>query len=401
MLEGQEQGDHQHNKMGVYELMEGKEVNGRGVWQLTGGEEYVWFVYYNSKKQWTISDWPNMEVGKATGRLSVASTAFTPDQITETWQVTKRWRGGEIGGEVEDGDDESVLIVDAPKVRTRLYSAEEKHAAAERLEQAMAAARDIRVEGQQKGWLFGMGDHHHNLMGVYELVEGKQVNGRGVWQMAGGQECFIYYGSTKQWFIDNRARMEVGKGGGWMKVASTALTPDQITETWKVTPGPDKAWVVALKMTVRVYFAEEKRAAAKRLEQERQWRLEQEWQWGARDIRVEGLQWSDHQYHRMGVYELMEGKEVNGRGVWECKGWVWSGFMYYGTKQWLISDRENMEAGKDAGFMCVASTALTPEQITETWQVHPVDTWVDVPKVRARRARSVEEEYGKQQHSML
>jgi hypothetical protein len=52
----------------------------------------------------------------------------------------------------------------------------------------MAAARqckDIVLEGQQQG------DHNAGLMGVYELMEGKEVNGRGAWQMAGGEEYFM------------------------------------------------------------------------------------------------------------------------------------------------------------------------------------------------------------------
>jgi hypothetical protein len=73
-------------------------------------------------------------------------------------------------------------------------------------------------------------------MGVYKLMEGKEVNGRGVWQMAGGQEYFMYYGSNKEWVIGNRECMEAGEAAGWMIVASAALTPDQVTETWKVTP---------------------------------------------------------------------------------------------------------------------------------------------------------------------
>ena len=59
-----------------------------------------------------------------------------------------------------------------------MCSAEEKRAAAEKLEQerqqAMAAARqctDILLEGQQQG------DHQHGSMGMYELMEGKEVNG--------------------------------------------------------------------------------------------------------------------------------------------------------------------------------------------------------------------------------
>ena len=105
-------------------------------------------------------------------------------------------------------------------------------------------------------------------MGVYELVEGKEVNGRGVWQMAGGQEYFMYYSSDKEWYISHREAMEAGENAGWMGVASTALTPDQVTETWKV--GDGTAFVDAPKVRARMCSAEEKRAAAERLEQERQ-----------------------------------------------------------------------------------------------------------------------------------
>jgi hypothetical protein len=84
-------------------------------------------------------------------------------------------------------------------------------------------------------------------MGMYELMEGKEVNGRGVWQMAGGQECFMYYASNKKWTICyDRVAMEAGKDGGAMYVA---LTPDQVTETWKVY---GTAWVDAPKVRTRM-----------------------------------------------------------------------------------------------------------------------------------------------------
>jgi hypothetical protein len=164
-------------------------------------------------------------------------------------------------------------------------------------------------------------------MGVYELMEGKVVNGRGVWQMAGGQEYFMYYGSRpgnffgsiKKWYISDRADMEAEtevakkeaeaakkepaakeaaaneawdakmnmtdaeraararrkkaaknevEAHWWMKVASTALTPDQIAKTWQVNGGTAKA--DAPKVRARMCSAEEKRAAAEKLEQERQ-----------------------------------------------------------------------------------------------------------------------------------
>jgi hypothetical protein len=241
--------------MGMYELMEGKEVNGRGVWQIAGGKG--WFMYYGSTKEWYISGKrAKMEAGKASGWMRVASTALTPDQITETWQVY---------------DIVAKAFVDAPKVRARMCSVEEKQ------------CTDILLEGQQQG------DHQHDCMGMYELMEGKKVNGRGVWQMAGGMEYFMYYGSRpgnyfgsiKKWTIGGRASMEAGKGTECgMRVASTALTPDQITKTWQVFDDdeenwvllgdPHKCWVDAPKVRARMYSAEQKRAAAEKLEQERQ-----------------------------------------------------------------------------------------------------------------------------------
>jgi hypothetical protein len=102
---------------------------------------------------------------------------------------------------------------------------------------------DILLEGQQQG--------DYRLMGVYELMEGKEVNGRGVWQRAGGQEYFMYYDGNEQWFIcSGREAMEAGEAAGAMRVASTALTPDQATETWQVAPGDGK-WYDAPKVRAR------------------------------------------------------------------------------------------------------------------------------------------------------
>jgi hypothetical protein len=64
--------------------------------------------------------------------------------------------------------------------------------------------------------------------------------------------------------------------------------------------------------------------------------------------------------------------------------------MYYSSnKEWAISNsnREYMEAGEAVGWLKATSTALTPDQTTETWQVSPSngEGWLDVPKVRVRR----------------
>jgi hypothetical protein len=108
----------------------------------------------------------------------------------------------------------------------------------------------------------------HDLMRVYKLMEGKEVNGRGVWQMARGQEYFMYYSSDEAWYIGRRASMEAGEGAGYMYVASSAPTPDQVTETWRVHDGT--ASVDAPNVRACMCHAEEKRAAAEKLEQERQ-----------------------------------------------------------------------------------------------------------------------------------
>jgi hypothetical protein len=114
-LEGQEEGDPMQASIGVYELVEEKEVNARGVWKATG-KVLEWFMYYGSNKQWVIcTGRDTMEAGEAAGWMYVASTALTPDKITETWQG---WDGK--------------ANVDAPKVRARVYTAEEARAEAER-----------------------------------------------------------------------------------------------------------------------------------------------------------------------------------------------------------------------------------------------------------------------------
>jgi hypothetical protein len=103
-------------------------------------------------------------------------------------------------------------------------------------------AKTFLLEGQQPG------DPKHGMMGVYELVEGKEVSGRGVWKI-GGKDYFMYYASNNNWFVGSRENMEAGGAIGWMSVASTALTPDTITEMWQVCDG---GWIDAGKITTRI-----------------------------------------------------------------------------------------------------------------------------------------------------
>jgi hypothetical protein len=72
--------------------------------------------------------------------------------------------------------------------------------------------------------------------------------------------------------------------------------------------------------------------------------------------------------------------------VWKQTGEGWFMFKAGSNKQWFIHDREHMEAGTNAGWLCVDSTALMPDKITEGWKVWDGAKHVDAPKVRARLA---------------
>jgi hypothetical protein len=61
----------------------------------------------------------------------------------------------------------------------------------------------------------------------------------------------MYYASNKEWFINDWASMEAGMARGCMYVASTALTPDQVTETWRVDDGTATGWLDAPKVKTR------------------------------------------------------------------------------------------------------------------------------------------------------
>jgi hypothetical protein len=218
VLQGLEEGEAMLGLMGVYERVESREVDGRGVWQAVGGINRFLY-YYSSREEWVVSDRKHMEAGKGNGSIYVRSTAATPDQITEQWKVY-------------DG----TASANAPKLRVRVCSSVEKHVAEQRVEQestlAQAQARQARrlvVEGLE--------DDIDNLMGVYKLMEGKVVSGRAVWQKQdGAKEWFLYYSSGSDWLVSTREHMEVGSNFSYMALSTTALTPDQTrpSDVWEV-----------------------------------------------------------------------------------------------------------------------------------------------------------------------
>jgi outer membrane receptor for monomeric catechols len=206
----------------------------------------------------------------------------------------------------------------------------------------------------------------------------------GVWQAVGGMGLFLHYHSSKKaWTVSSRESMEAGNGKSVMRVKSTAATPDQITEQWKVHDGTD-CWVNAPNLRARVCSSVEKHAAEQRVEQEQVQALKQAHE--SCRLVVEGL--ANDQNQVMGAYELMERKVVSGRAVWQKQGGDEETFLYYSShSNWCFSDREDMETGRPTSFMKLVSAALTPDQTrsSEVWQVDDGTQWVANPEVQVRR----------------
>jgi hypothetical protein len=239
----------------------------------------------------------------------------------------------------------------------------------------------VVLEGQEEG------EARHELMGVYERVEDKEVNGRGVWQAGGGIGRFLFYSQHEMWMVSDREDMEADNGMGFMYVNSSTTTPDQITEQWKAS---DKtAFVNAPKVRVRVCSSVEKHAAEQRVVQQEEQAMVQAQL--SRQLVVEGV--ANDREQIMGAYELMEGKVVNRRAVWQKgRGFVAERFLYYSsTNTWVVASRQNMEAGSRNCVMTLTTTALTPDQTrpSDVWRVGDAAGFVDAPEVRVQRITGI------------
>jgi hypothetical protein len=230
VLEGQEEGEAQFGKMGVYERLEDIQRNGRGVWQALGGIGRFLY-YYSNEEQWMVSSRESMEAGDGSGYVGAESTAATPDQVSEQWEV---------------GDD-STGWQNVPKMRVRVCSSVEKHEAEQRVEEEQAQAIS---QAQQQLVLGGMGG---DIPGVYELVKGKVVNGRAVWQHSGCEDTFVYYSNSNDWFVSQRVHMENDSAKFYMRIATAALTPDQAlsSELWQVYDGTKMVEAAEVRFSTR------------------------------------------------------------------------------------------------------------------------------------------------------
>jgi hypothetical protein len=241
----------------------------------------------------------------------------------------------------------------------------------------------VVLEGQEEGEM-----QNDRRMGVYERIEGKLIGGRGVWQAVGGVDLFLHYYKGwdyyKGWIVGNRKNMEACNGQSGLGVNSPAPTPDQIIEKWKAHVGT--SWVKVPNLRVRVCSSVEKHAAEQRVEQQQEQALEQAQL--LRRLVVEGL--ANDRYHTMGIYELIEGKVVNRRAVWQKQGGAKERFLYYASSnKWYVSKMERMETGCSKGFIKLATTALTPDQTrpSNVWSVLGAagGGWKDAPEVQVQR----------------
>jgi hypothetical protein len=160
------------------------------------------------------------------------------------------------------------------------------------------------------------------------------------------------------------------------------MTPDGITEQWEVYDRTSETWQDAPKIATRVcteYERQEMLLQAKEVAEA-----------NARDARIvllSGQEADDVQHRLMGAYELMEGKLVGGRCVWRRGEAGSEAFLFHATGEWWIdNDEAKMESGQAFGWMHVTSNAMTPDGITEQWEVYDrtSETWQAAPKIATR-----------------
>eukprot|EP00747_Dinoflagellata_sp_TGD_P184766 gnl/TRDRNA2_/TRDRNA2_40706_c0_seq1.p1 gnl/TRDRNA2_/TRDRNA2_40706_c0~~gnl/TRDRNA2_/TRDRNA2_40706_c0_seq1.p1 ORF type:complete len:566 (+),score=104.32 gnl/TRDRNA2_/TRDRNA2_40706_c0_seq1:34-1731(+) len=239
---------------------------------------------------------------------------------------------------------------------------------------------DVLIEGNQPC------EPQADCMGVYELQD-RVVNGRPVYQQQSEADLYLYYASTDKWYISDGEDMRSGRARGWCQVVSQAARPDQISEEWTVWDSTTRSWESAPRVKCRqMNEAIRRELAAKQQVQEAEARRQAQ-QVG--DIVVEGQALDELQADCMGAYELQE-QVVNGRPVYRQQGGA-DMYLFYASRgcKWCISDGEDMWAGRPKGWCYVVSQALTPDQITEQWEVVADDGgseayWRPAPHLRAR-----------------
>jgi hypothetical protein len=255
--------------MGVYEVMEGRVVNGRAVWQQKhGGYGYMFIgtrtlmirdtVTVPHARFWWIGSKEQMERGEGGGIMAVraahsrephhqtpvhgqwgeaawyarngpdvqsqrSSSASQTDALNNPEMCTvedykvlglldssdPRWLSHECDHDIMQ---QKKSFYKAPKLSISAITEAELQALAVEDERAMMEAEErkcVVVQG------LAQGHRHYDKMGQYVLVAGQVVNGRGVWQQqrnSGRRSTallpgheFFLYYSSKKWLISDHA----------------------------------------------------------------------------------------------------------------------------------------------------------------------------------------------------
>jgi hypothetical protein len=90
-----------------------------------------------------------------------------------------------------------------------------------------------RAIGQSKAQkhlrIGGLEDAHplYEHSGIYELMDNKEVNGRGVWQKQGEEKFLFYALDSRRWHVCcTEANLERGRSQGWLRSAPNCIESD-------------------------------------------------------------------------------------------------------------------------------------------------------------------------------
>ena len=375
VFEGQRAGEPGAECMGGFALTKPlKMVNRRAVWKAVDGKDQ--FVYVGSDGRWFINRRAGMAEGLAAGWVSAAVAepdALTPEQVEGGWQVGDGKHGWAVVLNM------SVRPWPAAESAAARLAASKRSSAGR--QQALATG-DVVFEAQRPG---GPGAEHLGRFGLTQPL--KMVNGRAVWQAAGGKDKYAFLGSDGRWFISDGATMHEGQATGWVHsdvAEPDALTPDQVTGGWQAHDGA--AFVAAPGVRARRWTAADKAAAVAEVKTTVSKARQQALDIG--DMVFEGQQPGEQGVEVMGVFQLTVPLQmVNRRAVWQAAGAL-DQFVYItGDGKWLIGTGATMREGKAEGWVCAVAAepdALTPDQVKGGWKVGDGTAWRLAPNVSVR-----------------
>jgi hypothetical protein len=419
IVTGDDEWDNEIGCLGSYDLIVGKMVNARGVWQNKEGK----FLFYTRESISKESSAHPLPLIFPPYEEIATHIHFTePASVFGQWVISTKAHleaaeSGLIERRVDDGIPQAIAhntnhqstpvqLRDAwinPNSGRRVRSL---HIDACETTQAFQQALDgAVVQAQAAAVIVCEGSVEPRsstaAVGIYDVMEGSSMNGRAVWQQRHGNKFLFYNARQSAWQFASERQMDAGSSKCVMASRCTsAITPNQVpAEEWKsfkrVSEG--KKWSCEKTLRVRVQTTAEAQQLHRAQEQEQaqaqvQAQQAQEQAQQARMLRVEGLGIKHSLHHMEGIYHLSEIAAINGRAVWEKGGNV----ILYGLGGWAVADRSaiyglSATLALAGGIGSVASEVLTPDQVpTQGWEtceggddnICDGNTWTQVPELR-------------------